>query len=406
MPEAVIVDAIRTPVGRAIRGTLRDIRADDLAAIPLRALVERNPEIDFKETDDVMMGCGFPDHEQGYNVARNAVLLSGIDHHVPAVTVSRFCASSLQAIRMAFHAIKADEGDQYIAAGVECVSRGAGMTLPVMNPLLDGSDDTSYYVYIPMGLTAENVAERCKVSREAQDEWAALSQARAVEARESGYFDSEIVGVNVPESHDAGGDVVAEHTVTRDDGPRAGTTVEGLSKLKPAFKPDGTVTPGNACPLNDGAAALLVMSEEKARERGVKPRARIVASSVAAIRPEIMGLGPIPAIKKVLKQAGLQIDDIDLVEINEAFAAQVLPCRDELGIDPEKLNINGGAIALGHPFGMTGARIMTTLLNNLDSVGGRYGLESMCVAGGLGMAMVVERLNSNGKGQHNGNDKF
>ncbi len=406
MPEAVIVDAIRTPVGRAIRGTLRDIRADDLAAIPLRALVERNPEIDFKETDDVMMGCGFPDHEQGYNVARNAVLLSGIDHHVPAVTVSRFCASSLQAIRMAFHAIKADEGDQYIAAGVECVSRGAGMTLPVMNPLLDGSDDTSYYVYIPMGLTAENVAERCKVSREAQDEWAALSQARAVAARESGYFDSEIVGVNVPESHDAGGDVVAEHTVTRDDGPRAGTTVEGLSKLKPAFKPDGTVTPGNACPLNDGAAALLVMSEEKARERGVKPRARIVASSVAAIRPEIMGLGPIPAIKKVLKQAGLQIDDIDLVEINEAFAAQVLPCRDELGIDPEKLNINGGAIALGHPFGMTGARIMTTLLNNLDSVGGRYGLESMCVAGGLGMAMVVERLNSNGKGQHNGNDKF
>ena len=395
MSEAVIVDAIRTPVGRAVRGTLRDIRADDLAAIPLRALMERNPEIDFKETDDVMMGCGFPDHEQGYNVARNAVLLSGIDHHVPAVTVSRFCASSLQTIRMAFHAIKADEGDQYIAAGVECVSRGAGMTLPVMNPLLDGSDDTAYYVYIPMGLTAENVAERCKVSRESQDEWAALSQTRAVAARESGHFDREIVAVKVPETHDAGGDVVAEHSVTRDDGPRAGTTVEGLSKLKPAFKPDGTVTPGNACPLNDGAAALLVMSEEKARERGVEPRARIVASSVAAVRPEIMGLGPIPAVKKVLKQAGLKIEDIDLVELNEAFAAQVLPCRDELGIDPEKLNINGGAIALGHPFGMTGARIMTTLLNNLDSVGGRYGLESMCVAGGLGMAMIVERLNSN-----------
>ncbi len=395
MSEAVIVDAIRTPVGRAVRGTLRDIRADDLAAIPLRALVERNPEIDFKETDDVMMGCGFPDHEQGYNVARNAVLLSGIDHHVPAVTVSRFCASSLQTIRMAFHAIKADEGDQYIAAGVECVSRGAGMTLPVMNPLLDGSDDAAFYVYIPMGLTAENVAERCKVSREAQDEWAALSQARAVAARESGHFDREVVAVHIPETHDAGGDVVPEHSVTRDDGPRAGTTVEGLSKLKPAFKPDGTVTPGNACPLNDGAAALLVMSEEKARERDVKPRARIVASSVAAVRPEIMGLGPIPAVKKVLKQAGLKIEDIDLVELNEAFAAQVLPCRDELGIDPEKLNINGGAIALGHPFGMTGARIMTTLLNNLDSVGGRYGLESMCVAGGLGQAMIVERLNSN-----------
>jgi acetyl-CoA C-acetyltransferase len=392
MPEAVIVDAIRTPVGRAIRGTLRDMRADDLAAIPLRALVERNPEIDFRETNDVMMGCGFPDHEQGYNIGRNAVLLAGYDHHVPAVTISRFCASSLQTIRMAFHAIKAGEGDQYVAAGVECTSRGAGMTLPVMNPRLDGSNGTGYNVYIPMGLTAENVAERCKVSREAQDEWAARSQTRAVAARESGHFDREIVGVDIPETHDAGGDVIPAHTVTRDDAPRAGTTVESLAKLKPAFKPNGTVTAGNACPLNDGAAAVLVLSEEKARERGVKPRARIVASAVAAIRPEIMGLGPIPAVTAVLKQAGMKIDDIDVVEINEAFAAQVLPCRDELGIDPEKLNINGGAIALGHPFGMTGARIMTTLLSNLDSVGGRYGLESMCVAGGLGQAMIVERL--------------
>jgi acetyl-CoA C-acetyltransferase len=394
MSEAVIVDAIRTPVGRAIKGTLRDLRADDLAAIPLRALVERNPEVDFKETDDVMMGCGFPDHEQGYNVGRNAVLLAGFDHHVPAVTVSRFCASSLQTIRMAFHAIKAGEGDQYVAAGVECTSRGAGMTLPVMNPKLDGSDEAVYNVYIPMGLTAENVAERCKVSREAQDEWAAQSQQRAVAARDGGHFDPEIVGVDIPETHDAGGDVIPEHTVTKDDGPRAGTTVETLSKLKPAFKPTGTVTAGNSCPLNDGAAAVLVMSEEKARERGVKPRARIVASSVAAIRPEIMGLGPIPAVRAVLKRAGMKIDEIDVVEINEAFAAQVVPCRDELGIDPEKLNINGGAIALGHPFGMTGARIMTTLLNNLDSVDGRYGLESMCVAGGLGQAMIVERLNS------------
>ncbi|MGP0037301.1 MAG: thiolase family protein [Solirubrobacteraceae bacterium] len=392
MSEAVIVDAIRTPVGRAIKGTLRDIRADDLAAIPLRALVERNPEVDFAETEDVMMGCGFPDHEQGYNVARNAVLLSGLDHHIPAVTVSRFCASSLQTIRMAFHAIKAGEGDQYIAAGVECTSRGAGMTLPVMNPRLDGTNGSPFNVYIPMGLTAENVADRYKVSREAQDEWAARSQQRAVAARESGHFDPEIVGVDIPETHDAGGDVIAAHTVTRDDGPRAGTTMETLAKLKPAFKPRGSVTAGNACPLNDGAAAVLVMSEEKARERGLKPRARIVASSVAAIEPEFMGLGPIPAVKAVLKRAGLTIDDIDLVELNEAFAAQVLPCRDELGIDPEKLNINGGAIALGHPFGMTGARIMTTLLNNLDSVGGRYGLESMCVAGGLGQAMIVERL--------------
>ena len=392
MPEAVIVDAIRTPVGRAIKGTLRDIRADDLAAIPLRALVDRNPEVDFSETDDVMMGCGFPDHEQGYNVGRNAALLAGYDHHVPAVTVSRFCASSLQTIRMAFHAIKAGEGDQYVAAGVECVSRGAGMTLPVANPKLDGTNGSDYNVYIPMGLTAENVAERCKVSREAQDEWAARSQARAVAARENGHFDKEIVGVDIPETHDAGGDVIPAHTVTKDDGPRAGTTVEGLSKLRPVFKPGGTVTAGNACPLNDGAATVLVMSEEKARERGVTPRARIVASAIAAVRPEIMGLGPIPAVRKVLKQAGLTIDDMDVVELNEAFAAQVIPCRDELGIDPDQLNINGGAIALGHPFGMTGARIMTTLLNNLDSVGGRYGLESMCVAGGLGQAMIVERL--------------
>jgi acetyl-CoA C-acetyltransferase len=393
MSEAVIVDAIRTPIGRAVKGTLRAIRADDLAAVPLRALVDRNPEVDFGETDDIMMGCGFPDHEQGYNVARNAQLLAGIDHHVPAVTVSRFCASSLQTIRMAFHAIKAGEGDQYIAAGVECVSRGAAMTLPVTNPHIDGTNGAGYNVYIPMGLTAENVAVRCKISREAQDEWAALSQQRACAARQSGHFDREIVGVEIPEGHNASGNLVAAHTVTQDDGPREGTTVETLAKLKPAFKPDGTVTAGNACPLNDGAAAVLVMSEEKARSLGLKPRARIVASSVAAIRPEIMGLGPIPAMRTVLKRAGLTIEEIDVVEMNEAFAAQVLPCRDELGIDPEKLNVNGGAIALGHPFGMTGARIMTTLLNNLDSLEGRYGLETMCVAGGMGQAMIVERLN-------------
>jgi acetyl-CoA C-acetyltransferase len=393
MPEAVIVDAIRTPIGRAIKGTLRDIRADDLAAIPLRALVERNPGVDFGETDDILMGCGFPEGEQGYNIGRNAQLLAGIDHHVPAVTVSRFCASSLQTIRMAFHAIKAGEGDQYVAAGVECVSRGAAMTFPLMNPRLDGSDGAPYNVYIPMGLTAENVAERCKVTRESQDEWAALSQQRALAARDSGHFDREIVGVDIPELHDAGGDVVEAHTVTRDDGPRPGTTVEKLAALKPVFKPGGTVTAGNACPLNDGAAAVLVMSADRARELGLQPRARIVASSVAAIRPEIMGLGPIPAIRAVLEAAGMTIEDMDAVEMNEAFAAQVVPCRDELGIDPDKLNINGGAIALGHPFGMTGARIMTTLLNNLDSVEGTLGLESMCVAGGMGQAMIVERLN-------------
>jgi acetyl-CoA C-acetyltransferase len=393
MPEAVIVDAIRTPIGRAMKGTLRSIRADDLAAIPLRALVERNPAVDFSETDDIMMGCGFPEGEQSYNIGRNAQLLAGIDHHVPALTVSRFCASSLQTIRMAFHAIKAGEGDQFIAAGVECVSRGAAQTLPATNSLIDGSNGSPYNVYIPMGLTAENVAVRCNVSRESQDEWAAISQQRALAARERGHFDREIVGVDVLEARDAHGNVVAAHTVLRDDGPRAGTTVATLAELKPAFRPDGTVTAGNACPLNDGAAAILVMSEDRARELGLKPRARIVASSVAAIRPEIMGLGPIPAIRAVLKTAGLTIDDIDVVEMNEAFAAQVVPCRDELGIDPDKLNPNGGAIALGHPFGMTGARIMTTLLNNLDSVEGSLGLESMCVAGGMGQAMIVERLN-------------
>jgi acetyl-CoA C-acetyltransferase len=392
MSEAVIVDAIRTPIGRAVKGTLRDIRADDLAAVPLRALVERNPEVNFKETDDVMMGCGFPDHEQGYNIGRNALLLSGIDHHVPAVTVSRFCASSLQTIRMAFHAIKAGEGDQYIAAGVECVSRGAAVTLPAMNPRIDGTNGTGYNVYIPMGLTAENVAARCKVSRESQDEWAALSQQRACAARESGHFDREIVGVDIPEMHDAGGDVIEAHTVTSDDGPREGTTAESLGRLKPVFKSGGSVTAGNACPLNDGAAAVLVMSEEKASALGLKPRARIVASAVAAVRPEIMGLGPIPAMRAVLKAAGMTIEDLDLVEMNEAFAAQVLPCRDELGIDPDKLNINGGAIALGHPFGMTGARIMTTLINGLQTDAKRYGLETMCVGGGQGMAMIVERL--------------
>ena len=381
MPEAGIVDAVRTPSGRAVKGSRKDVRADDLGAVPLKALVERNPEVDFGETDDLMMGCGFQAGEQGYNIGRNAQLLSGIDHHVPATSVNRFCASSLQTIRMAFHAIAAGEGDQYIAAGVEAVSRFGADNFQ-FHPKLDGSEGSLFNVYIPMGLTAENVAERCKVSREAQDEWAALSQQRAVAARESGHFDREIVPVQTPDGE-----------VTQDDGPRPGTTVEKLAELKPAFKPDGTVTAGNACPLNDGAAAVLVMSAEKAEKLGLKPRARIVASSVAAIRPEIMGLGPIPAVKKVLEQAGMTIEDIDVLELNEAFAAQVVPCRDEWGIDPEKLNPFGGAIALGHPFGMTGARIMTTLLNNLDALDGTIGLETMCVAGGMGQAMIVERLN-------------
>ena len=399
MPEAVIVDAIRTPIGRAGKGSLKTVRADDLAATPMRALVERNPEVDFRETVDVMMGAASGVGEQGYNVGRNALLLAGIDHHVPGCTVNRFCASSLQTIRMAFHAIIAGEGDQYIAAGVEAVSRaglGAGMPDEAKHPELSGGNGASYDVYIPMGFTAENVAERCHVSREQQDEWAVISQNRAVEARDSGHFDAEIVPVTVPAHKDVdkeGNEIdVPEAVVGRDDGPRPGTTMEVLATLKPAFKPDGTVTAGNSCPLNDGAAAVLVMSDEKAKRLGVKPKARILASSVAAIRPEIMGLGPIPAIQKLLEQSGMSIDEIDIVEINEAFAAQIVPCKDDLGIPDEKLNPVGGAIALGHPFGMTGARIMTTLLNGLTALDGTYGIESMCVAGGMGMAMLVERL--------------
>ena len=379
MPEAVIVDAVRTPIGRAAKGSLKDVRADDLAAVPLRALVERNPGVDFTETVDIMMGCGMGLGEAGYNVGRNAALLAGLDHHIPATTVNRFCASSLQTLRMAFHAIKAGEGDQYVAAGVEAVSRFPPHPPFDPHPQLSGGADAPYNVYIPMGLTAENVAQRCQVTRSEQDEWAKLSQDRAVAARDSGHFDAEIVAVG---------------EVTRDDGPRPGTTLEKLGELKPVFDPEnGTVTAGNSCPLNDGAAAILVMSAEKAAALGLTPRARIVASSVAAIRPEIMGLGPIPAVQAVLAQTGMSIDDIDIVELNEAFAAQVVPCRDELGIDPDKLNPFGGAIALGHPFGMTGARIMTTLLNGLDATDGTYGLETMCVAGGMGMAMIVERLN-------------
>ena len=381
MPEAVIVDAIRTPIGRAGKGSLREVRADDLASLPLAALVERNPGLDFSTVDDIYMGCGFQVGEQGYNIGRNAALLAGIDHHVPAASVNRFCASSVQTMRMAFHAIVAGEGDTYIAAGVEAVSRASGGEFE-FHPKLNGSEGAPYNVYIPMGLTAENVAERCNVSREAQDEWAALSQQRAVAAVQDGHFDSEIVPVTTPDGT----------VVSKDDGPRAGTTVEKLAGLKPVFKEDGTVTAGNACPLNDGAAAVLIMSADRARELGLKPRARIIATSAAAIRPEIMGLGPIPAVKKVLEQTGMTLDDVDVIELNEAFAAQVVPCRDEWGVDPEKLNPFGGAIALGHPFGMTGARIMTTLLNDLETLDATIGLETMCVAGGQGQAILVERL--------------
>jgi acetyl-CoA C-acetyltransferase len=399
MPEAVIVDAIRTPIGRAVKGSLKTVRADDLAAIPIRALIERNPEVDFSQTTDVLMGAASGIGEQGYNVGRTAALLAGMDHHVPGCTVNRFCASSLMTIRMAAHAIKAGEGEQYIAAGVEAVSRaglGAGMMDEAKHPKLNGSDGSLYDVYIPMGLTAENVAERCRVTRAQQDEWAVISQNRAVDARDSGHFDAEIVPVTVPAHKDvdkAGNEIeVPETILTKDDGPRPGTTIEVLAQLKPAFKEDGTVTAGNACPLNDGAAAVLVMSDEKAKRLGLEPKARIIGSTVAAIRPEIMGLGPIPAIQSLLKETGMTIDDVDIVEINEAFAAQIIPCKEELGIPDEKLNPFGGAIALGHPFGMTGARIMTTLINGLNALDATYGIESMCVAGGMGQAMLIERM--------------
>jgi acetyl-CoA C-acetyltransferase len=396
MPEAVIVDAIRTPIGRAAKGSLKSVRADDLAAIPLRALIERNPQLDPSSIGDVMMGCGYGERESGYNIGRMATLLAGIDYHVPGCTVNRFCASSLQTTRMAFHAIKTGEGDTYIAAGVEAVSRTAQGAPFEFHKKLDGSEGSLYNAYITMGMTAENVAEERKVSREAQDAWALISQTRAVAAQESGHFDKEIVPVTVPAHKDVdkeGNEVdVPETVVTKDDGPRPGTTIEALAGLRPVFKEDGTVTAGNACPLNDGAAALLIMSDEKAKAAGFTPRARIIASTVAAIRPEVMGLGPIPAIQALLKNTGMTIDDIDVVEINEAFAAQIVPCKDELGIPDEKLNPFGGAIALGHPFGMTGARIMTTLLNDLETLDGTYGVESMCVAGGMGMAMLVERL--------------
>ena len=400
MPEAVIVDAIRTPIGRAVKGSLRGMRADELAATPIRELMRRNPDVDFAQTTDVLMGAAYGVGEQGYNVGRTASLLAGLDHHVPACTVNRFCASSLMTIRMAFHAIRAGEGEQYIAAGVEAVSRAgrAGAAQDARNPRLDGSEGSLYDVYIPMGMTAENVAERCSVTREQQDAWAVISQQRAVAARDSGHFDAEIVPVTVPAHTEPAADgsehpvEVAEAVVSRDDGPRPGTTMEVLAKLTPAFKPDGTVTAGNACPLNDGAAAVLVMSDARAERLGLQPLARIVGSTVAAIRPEIMGLGPIPAIEALVQQTGVAVQDVDIVEINEAFAAQIVPCRDRLGISEEQLNPFGGAIALGHPFGMTGARIMTTLLNGLRARRGRYGIESMCVAGGMGQAMLVERL--------------
>lgn len=383
MPEAVIVAATRSPIGRAFKGSLVDVRPDDMGAEIIKSLMSQVPEVDPADVEDVICGNIAGVGEAGYNIGRNIGILAGLPLSVPGQTVNRFCASSLQTIRMAFHAIKVGEGDCYIAAGIESTSR-TGMDMKrTDHPLLDGEHPPYPDVYIPMGMTAENVAEKYGVSREDQDEFAKLSQDRAVAAQEHGVFDREITPVKTPDGT----------VVSKDDGPRPGTTVEKLAQLQPAFKEGGTVTAGNACPLNDGAAAVLVMSDEKAASLGLTPKVKIVASSVSGLEPEIMGVGPIEAIRKVLDQAGMTIDDIDVVELNEAFAAQVLPVCRETGIDIEtQLNPHGGAIALGHPFGQTGARIMTTLINDLETLDKQIGLETMCVGGGQGMAMIVERI--------------
>ena len=388
MPEAVIIATGRTPIGRAFKGSLIDVRPDDMAGWVIKAVLDKVPELDRSTIDDVMLGCGLTHHEQGHNIGRTATLLAGLPDTVSGTTVNRFCASSLQTIRMAFHAIKAGEGSTFVAAGVESVSRAMnkGFEPEDFNPRFmdDSRDDFINHVYIPMGITAENVAERFGVARERMDAYAKLSQDRAVGAREDGFFDREIIPFPLEDGT----------IVTQDDGPRPGTTLEKLASLPAAFKPDGVVTAGNACPLNDGAAAVIIMSDERAGALGIRPLARIVASSVSGLAPEIMGIGPIEAVGRVLARAGMKIGDVDIVELNEAFAAQVLPVVDELGIDVDgQLNPHGGAIALGHPFGMTGARIMTTLLNGLQTADRTIGLETMCVGGGQGMAMIVERLN-------------
>ncbi len=387
MAEAVIVDSVRTPIGRAFKGSMKDLRPDETAAFVIDALLERNPGVDPTTVEDVYMGCGVPQGLQANNIGRIAVLLSKhLTQQTNGVTISRYCASSLESIRLAANAVKAGEGDVYIAAGVEFVSRYNGQVEAAhpedQNPRLQGTNPGEPDAYIAMGLTAENVAAKYGVSREDQDAYAKRSQDRAVAAVGNGTFDREIVPVTLPDGT----------VVSKDDGPRPGTTLEKLAALKPVFKEDGTVTAGNSCPLNDGAAATLIMSADKAAELGLTPRARIITAATFGNEPEYMGVAPIGAVAKVLERAGMTIGDIDVYELNEAFAAQVLPIADAVGFDMDKLNPHGGAIALGHPFGMTGARIMTTLLNDLDMLDGTIGLETMCVAQGQGEAMIVERL--------------
>ncbi|HEU5420972.1 MAG TPA: acetyl-CoA C-acetyltransferase [Streptosporangiaceae bacterium] len=405
MAEAVVVAVARSPIGRAFKGSLVSIRPDDLTVQMIAAALAKVPQLDPADIADIMLGCGLPGGEQGYNMARVVAIMLGYDT-VPGTTITRYCSSSLQTTRMAYHAIKAGEGDVFISAGVECVSRfakGSSDGMPdTKNPVFAGAEERTAEtakgggetwhdpradgeipdIYIAMGQTAENVAQLRSISRAEQDEFGVRSQNLAEKALADGFWQRDIVPATLPDGT----------VVSADDGPRAGTTLEKVATLKPVFRPDGTVTAGNCCPLNDGAAAVVIMSDRKAAELGITPLARIVATGVSALSPEIMGLGPVEASRQALGRAGMTIDDIDLVEINEAFAAQVIPSYRELGIDIDKLNVNGGAIAVGHPFGMTGARITSTLLNSLKFHDKTFGLETMCVGGGQGMAAIFERL--------------
>lgn len=404
MPEAVIVSMARSPIGRAFKGSLKELRPDDLTAAIVRAALDKIPELDPTDIDDLLLGCGLPGGESGFNMGRVVALLLGYDH-LPAATITRYCSSSVQTTRMAFHAIKAGEGDVFISAGVETVSRfakGSSDSLPdTANPLFaeaaartdelaqggqDWEDPRSSgrlpNAYLAMGQTAENVARLRGLSRQELDEFGVRSQNLAEKAINDGFWAREITPVTAPDGTE----------VTRDDGPRAGVTLEAVSDLKPVFRPDGVVTAGNCCPLNDGAAAVVVMSDTKAAELGLSPLARVVSTGVTALSPEIMGLGPVEAARQALRRANMTIDDIDLVEINEAFAAQVVPSYQDLGIDLDRLNVNGGAIAVGHPFGMTGARLQNTMVNSLQWHDKQTGLITLCVGGGQGMAIVLERL--------------
>jgi acetyl-CoA C-acetyltransferase len=405
MPEAVIVAAARTPIGRAFKGSLKELRPDDLALTAVRAALDQVPQLDPHDIDDLMLGCGLPGGASGFNMGRIVAVLLGYDF-LPGTTVARYCSSSLQTTRMALHAIKAGEGDVFISAGVESVSSfalGNSDSLPnTENPLFAEAKARSEEragagaptwtdprlagalpdAYIAMGQTAENLAQIKGITRREQDEFGVRSQNLAEDAIKNGFWAREITPVTTPSGQ----------VVTADDGPRAGVTMDAVEGLKPVFRPDGTVTAGNCCPLNDGAAALVIMSDTKARDLGITPLARVVSTAVTGLSPEIMGLGPLEASRRALRLAGMTVADIDLVEINEAFAAQVIPSYRELGVDLAKVNVNGGAIAVGHPFGMTGARITTTLMNSLRWHDKQFGLEAMCVGGGQGMAMVLERL--------------